>query len=83
MGVERLSLLQARKLLIPRSDKTPKNDRNAEVRYTSGIRTLAPESACWDRQPLEHIMERAGEVEVNASSVVAAVQAYAKINAQG
>jgi hypothetical protein len=35
------------------------------------------------RAALEHIIERAGEVEVNASSVVAAVQAYAKINAQG
>jgi hypothetical protein len=28
-------------------------------------------------------MKRGGEVEVNASAVVAAVQAYAKINAQG
>jgi hypothetical protein len=35
------------------------------------------------RAALEHIIERAGEVEVNASSVVAAVQAYSKINAQG
>jgi hypothetical protein len=35
------------------------------------------------RAALEHIIERAGSVEVSASSVVAAVQAYAKINAQG
>jgi hypothetical protein len=35
------------------------------------------------RAALEHIIERAAEVEVNASSVVAAVQAYSKINAQG
>lgn len=35
------------------------------------------------RAALEHIIERAGEVEVSASSVVAAVQAYSKINAQG
>ena len=35
------------------------------------------------RAALEHIIERAAEVEVSASSVVAAVQAYSKINAQG
>ena len=35
------------------------------------------------RAALEKIIERAGEVEVTASSVVAAVQAYAKINAAG
>ena len=35
------------------------------------------------RAALEHIIERAGEVEVNASAVVAAVQAHSKINAQG
>jgi hypothetical protein len=35
------------------------------------------------RAALERIIEKAGEVEVNASAVVAAVQAYAKINAQG
>jgi hypothetical protein len=31
----------------------------------------------------EKIIERAGEVEVTASAVVAAVQAYSKINAAG
>jgi hypothetical protein len=35
------------------------------------------------RAALEHILEKAGEVEVTASAVVAAIQAYSKINAQG
>lgn len=35
------------------------------------------------RAALEHIVERAEEVEVTASAVVAAVQACTKINAQG
>ena len=35
------------------------------------------------RAALERIIERAGEVDVTAASVVAAVQAYAKINAAG
>jgi hypothetical protein len=35
------------------------------------------------RASLEKIIERAGEVEVTSAAVVAAVQAYAKINAQG
>jgi hypothetical protein len=35
------------------------------------------------RAALERIIEKAGEVEVTSSAVVAAVQAYAKINAQG
>jgi hypothetical protein len=35
------------------------------------------------RAALEKIIERAGEVDVTASAVVAAVQAYAKINAAG
>ena len=35
------------------------------------------------RAALERIIERAGEVDVTASAVVAAVQAYAKINAAG
>jgi hypothetical protein len=35
------------------------------------------------RAALERIIEKAGEVDVTASSVVAAVQAYAKINAAG
>jgi hypothetical protein len=35
------------------------------------------------RAALEKIIERSGEVEVTASAVVAAVQAYAKINAAG
>lgn len=35
------------------------------------------------RAALECIIEKAGSVEVTASSVVAAIQAYAKINANG
>jgi hypothetical protein len=35
------------------------------------------------RAALEKIIERAGEVEVTSGSVVAAVQAYARINSQG
>jgi hypothetical protein len=35
------------------------------------------------RAALEKIIERAGEVDVNAAAVVSAIQAYAKINAQG
>src|SRR6476646_5848733 len=35
------------------------------------------------RAVLEKILERAGEVEVTASAVVAAAQAYSKINASG
>jgi len=35
------------------------------------------------RAALERIIEKAGEVEVTASAVVGAVQAYAKINANG
>jgi hypothetical protein len=35
------------------------------------------------RAALEKIIERAGEVEVNASAVVSAVSAFARINAAG
>lgn len=35
------------------------------------------------RAALERIIEKAGEVDVTAAAVVAAVQAYAKINASG
>ncbi|HKW34451.1 MAG TPA: hypothetical protein VJN92_15680 [Candidatus Acidoferrum sp.] len=35
------------------------------------------------RAALERLIEKVGDVEVTASAVVAAVQAYAKINAQG
>jgi hypothetical protein len=35
------------------------------------------------RAALERIIEKAGEVDVTASAVVAAIQAYAKINAAG
>jgi hypothetical protein len=35
------------------------------------------------RSALEKIIEKAGDVDVNAAAVVAAIQAYSKINAQG
>ena len=35
------------------------------------------------RAALEKLIEKAGEVEVNASAIVGAVQAYSKINAEG
>jgi hypothetical protein len=35
------------------------------------------------RAALERIIEKAGEVEVSAAAVVAAIQAYSKINAAG
>jgi hypothetical protein len=35
------------------------------------------------RAALEHIIEQAANVEVTAPAVVSAIQAYAKINAQG
>ncbi len=35
------------------------------------------------RSALERIIEKAGEVDVTATAVVAAVQAYSKINAMG
>jgi hypothetical protein len=35
------------------------------------------------RAALERIIERAGDVEVTASAVVAAIQAYSKINSSG
>ena len=35
------------------------------------------------RSALEKIIEQAGEVDVNAAAIVGAVQAYAKINAEG
>lgn len=39
-GVEPSAILKRRKLFIPYSGKTHKNDRNAEVRYTAGTRRL-------------------------------------------
>ncbi len=38
---------------------------------------------CNVRAALEKIIERAGEVEVNATAVVSAISAYARINASG
>lgn len=39
-GVELSALLKRRKLFIPSSDKTHKYARNAEVRYTTGTRSV-------------------------------------------
>jgi hypothetical protein len=43
-GIEPSRPLKAHKLFILRSDKTDKNGRNAEVRYTAGTRSLLVES---------------------------------------
>lgn len=48
---------------------------NAHGLYTKRQRNV--------RAALEKIIEKAGDVEVNAAAVVSAIQAYAKINAQG
>ena len=53
MGIEPSSLLQTRKLLIPRADKNYKNDRNTEVRYTAGTWDITcPAFACARRNYL-------------------------------
>jgi len=38
VGIEPSGSLQTRKLFFPRSDKSFKNSRNGEVRYTAGTR---------------------------------------------
>ena len=43
VGIEPSAPLKTRKLFIPRSDKTEKNDRNAEARYTAGTRSRVVE----------------------------------------
>jgi hypothetical protein len=43
-GIEPSRPLKAHKLFILRSDKTDKNGRNAEVRYTAGTRSLLVEA---------------------------------------
>jgi hypothetical protein len=44
VGVEPLARLKERKLFIPRSGESDKTDRNAEVRYTAGTRSLSAEA---------------------------------------
>lgn len=57
-------------------------DRTSVYRHAHAL-GLFPKRQKNIRAALERIIEKAGEVEVTASAVVAAVQAYAKINAAG
>jgi hypothetical protein len=57
-------------------------DRSTVYRHANALDLFAKRQRNI-RAALERIIERAGEVEVTATSVVAAVQAYAKINAAG
>ena len=58
------------------------SDRKTVYRHAHALE-LFPKRARNIRSALESILEKSGEVEVSASAVVAAVQAYAKINAAG
>src|SRR5580700_9408588 len=57
-------------------------DRSTVYRHAHALNLLAKRRRNV-RAALERIIEKAGDVEVTAASVVAAVQAYAKINATG
>ena len=57
-------------------------DRASVYRHAHAL-NLFPKRQRNIRAALERIIERAGEVDVTASAVVAAIQAYAKINAAG
>ena len=57
-------------------------DRASVYRHAHAL-GLFPKRQRNVRTALERIIEKAGEVDVTASAVVAAVQAYAKINAAG
>jgi len=57
-------------------------DRSTVYRHAHALNLLAKRRQNV-RAALERIIEKAGDVEVTAASVVAAVQAYAKINATG
>src|ERR1035438_8697413 len=57
-------------------------DRASVYRHARAL-GLFPKRQKNVRLALERIIEKAGEVDVTASAVVAAVQAYAKINAAG
>lgn len=57
-------------------------DRASVYRHAHAL-GLFPKRQKNVRAALERIIEKAGEVDVTASAVVAAVQAYAKINAAG
>jgi hypothetical protein len=58
------------------------SDRSTVYRHAHAIGLFAQRQRNL-RAALERIIERAGEVEVTAAAVVAAVQAYSKINAVG
>jgi hypothetical protein len=57
-------------------------DRASVYRHAHAL-GLFPKRQKNVRAALERIIEKAGDVDVTASAVVAAVQAYAKINAAG
>ena len=57
-------------------------DRASVYRHAHAL-GLFPKRQKNIRAALERIIEKAGEVDVTASAVVAVVQAYAKINAAG
>ncbi len=57
-------------------------DRASVYRHAHAL-WLFPKRQRNIRAVLERILEKAGEVDVTASAVVSAVQAYAKINAAG
>jgi hypothetical protein len=57
-------------------------DRASIYRHAKAL-GLFPKRLRNIRAALERIIEKAGEVEVSAAAVVAAVQAYSKINAAG
>ena len=57
-------------------------DRASVYRHAHAL-GLFPKRQRNVRAALERIIEKAGEVEVSAAAVVAAVQAYSKINAKG
>lgn len=57
-------------------------DRASVYRHAHAL-GLFPKRQRNVRAALERIIEKAGEVDVTASAVVAAIQAYAKINSAG
>jgi hypothetical protein len=57
-------------------------DRTSVYRHAHALR-LFPKRQRNVRAALERIIEQAGEVDVTAPAVVAAIQAYSKINAAG
>src|SRR6202051_2301661 len=57
-------------------------NRSTVYRHAQAL-NLFPKRQRNVRAALERIIEKAGEVEVTAASVVAAIQAYSKINAAG